>query len=571
MKKIKILIVFAVILAVIVSIYAATRQKKEYYIEEIKEYKYHILYKQEKMGVIDEKGNIIIEPIYQYIQIPNPEKPVFICMEEDKNKVLNEKNEEILNEFSNVSAISLQGAKSEVPYEKNILKYEKDGKFGIINFDGEVIAHAKYDKIESLPYKEGELLVEKDGKVGVLNSKGAKIVEIKYDTIEGDNFYKDGTYKESGYIVSNKTNDGYLYGYKNYEGKEVLNTEYNQITRIIDNTKISDVFLIARKNGQVGLIKNGKTVIDFKFQNIEYDVSEDLLVLQKGEKYGVYTLDGREIIKPEYDEISFRGLYIFASNGDEETYFDVNGVKIDKPMYRSIEKTENSKYYITINNENLCGIMEEESKILVENSYAYLEYLFDNYFIASKDGTKFGIINSENKIVVNFEYDILSKIGSGKIIQAKKTNENILDIYSKEIKKVCSRENANIYVYEEYIQIQTQDTNEYFDLEGRNISNSDIYFENKLIASVENGKWGFKNRQGKTEVENEYDEVTELNKYGFAGIKKDGKWGVIDSNKNIIIEPTYEIDSTYVKPEFIGKYFKQYYDTGEVYYTDEVL
>ena len=571
MKKIKILIVLAIVLAVIVSIYAATRQKKEYYVETIHDYKYHVLYKKDKMGVIDEKGNIVVDPIYQYIQIPNPEKAIFICMEENNNKILNDKKEEILKEFSDVSAIPLQGTNdNKVPYEKNILRYKKDNKYGIINFEGDIIIKANYDKIESLPYKEGELLVEKDGKLGVVNSKGAKIIDIDYDKIEGDNFYKNETYAESGYIVCKKTEDGYLYGYKNANAKEVLKTEYNELIRIIDNKKSSDVYLIARKDGQLGLIKNGKVVIDFKFQNIEYDSSQDLLIVQKGSSYGIYTLNGREILKPEYDELSFRGLYIYTSKGEEEQYYDINGTKIENQSYISINKTENPKYYITVNKENLCGVMGENNKEEIENSYAYIEYLFENYFIASKDGKKFGIIDNENKVKVDFNYDILSKIEGGNIVQGKKVNENILDIYSKDLKNVSSDTDANIYVYENYIQVQGKNVIKYFDFDGRNIPNNDVYLDNKLVATVENEKWGFKNKQGKIEVECKYDEVTEFNEYGFAGIKKDGKWGVIDSDKNIIIEPTYEINSSYFKPEFIGKYFKQYYDTGEVYYTDEV-
>ena len=570
MKKIKFFIIFAIILSIIVSVYAATRQKKEYYVETIDDYQYHILYKQEKMGVIDKKGNVIVEPIYQYIQIHNPEQAVFICINENSdNKVLNEKGEEILSQYSEVSAIPLQGGKSDVPYEKNILRYKDDEVYGIINFEGDIIVKANYSKIESLPYKEGELLVEKDGKVGVINSKGAKIIAAEYDKIEGDNFYRNGTYAESGYIVCEKTEEGYRYGYKNYEGKEVLKTEYSELTRIVDNTKNNDVYLIARKDGQVGLVKNGKTVIDFQFQNIEYDVSQDLLIVQRGTTYGVYNLAGREIIKPEFDEVYFKGLYIYTLKGEEESYYDINGTKVEDTPYVSIDKTESSKYFITINQENLCGVIDENNKVKIENSYAYLEYLFSNYFIASKDGLTFGVIDDENQIKIDFEYDILSRIGEGNILQAKKVNENQTDIYSKDLEKVASEQNIVLYVYSEYIELRGENVIKYFDLEGRSMQSADIYPANKLIATQENGKWGFSNRQGKIEVDCEYDEVTEFNEYGFAGIKKDGKWGVIDSEKNIILEPTYELDSTYTKPEFIGKYFKQYYDTGEVYYTDE--
>ena len=53
-----------------------------------------------------------------------------------------------------------------------------------------------------------------------------------------------------------------------------------------------------------------------------------------------------------------------------------------------------------------------------------------------------------------------------------------------------------------------------------------------------------------------------------AGIKKDGKWGVIDENGQIVQEPIYELDE--ISPSFIGKYYKVDEWYGNVYYTNEV-
>ncbi len=38
---------------------------------------------------------------------------------------------------------------------------------------------------------------------------------------------------------------------------------------------------------------------------------------------------------------------------------------------------------------------------------------------------------------------------------------------------------------------------------------------------------------------------------GYAGIKKDGLWGAIDLNGNVVVEPTYNLDSN-TKVDFIG-------------------
>ena len=43
------------------------------------------------------------------------------------------------------------------------------------------------------------------------------------------------------------------------------------------------------------------------------------------------------------------------------------------------------------------------------------------------------------------------------------------------------------------------------------------------------------------------------NDYGFAGIKKDGKWGSIDIKGNVVQEPTYNLDE-YLLIDFIGRW-----------------
>lgn len=73
---------------------------------------------------------------------------------------------------------------------------------------------------------------------------------------------------------------------------------------------------------------------------------------------------------------------------------------------------------------------------------------------------------------------------------------------------------------------------------------------------------------GNVVVQNTYDMVTEFNEYGFAGIKLDGKWGVINSNGEIIQEPIYELESA--SPTFIGKYYRSEEWYGNDYFTDKV-
>ncbi len=194
---------------------------------------------------------MIIPNQYKDIVIPNPTKEVFICTKEDGNiEVLNASNEKIFADYGKVQAIEISGSRTSMPYEKSVLKYEKDKKFGLINFEGKAITKPIYEEISSVMYKEGEILAKKDGKYGVINNKGVVLIPFKYDGIEADRYY-NGSYEKSGYIVKIQTSEGYRYGYINYKGKEILKLEYTDISRIIDIEDNKGIYFIAAKNRSI--------------------------------------------------------------------------------------------------------------------------------------------------------------------------------------------------------------------------------------------------------------------------------------------------------------------------------
>ena len=88
----KIAIAVAVIVILCVGAFILVRNinnnsSKKYELEQISEndYNYFAVYTEGKYGIIDEKGNEVIENNYSNIIIPNPTKPVFFCIKEDRN------------------------------------------------------------------------------------------------------------------------------------------------------------------------------------------------------------------------------------------------------------------------------------------------------------------------------------------------------------------------------------------------------------------------------------------------------------------------------------------------------
>lgn len=200
--KIKVVVIVAVILIIVIGIFGIysyiDHKKKQYEVQEVSSYLYYPIYDNGKMGVISITGDIVIDPVYDNAKVPNPEKDVFILQQEGKTIVQNKEKENLFSEYEEVMQIDIKGTTSSIPYEKRVLRYKQNGKYGLIDYNGKVITKPIYDQVEGLENKEGELLVKQNNKYGVINQKGASIIKIQYDDIIADGYYD----KEQKYALS---------------------------------------------------------------------------------------------------------------------------------------------------------------------------------------------------------------------------------------------------------------------------------------------------------------------------------------------------------------------------------
>ncbi len=565
-------VVIVVLLIIIVSVgvyFLARKNARKYEVVKVENYNYFVLKQNNLSGVIDKSGNTIIDVQFDDVKIPNPEKAVFVCFKGNETKILNEKNEEIISKYDKVEPIGLKNIASDLMYEKSVLKYQKNEKYGIINFEGKEITKPIYDEIEGLPYKEGELLVKKDNKYGVINIKGNKLVNIEYDKITVDGYYTDeNKYQYAGYIVSNTTDEGYRYGYITYKGKMILKPVYNELTRVNEIEENENCYIIEAENGQYGVTKNDKKIINNEYQSVVYDATNNLFVIEKSKKYGIANLEGKIIVPVNYKEINITGIYLYAKNEQGTIVYNNDGTEANIDKNIAILETSNEKYKIKINNQDSTkyGVIGKDGKQIIEEKYNYIEYLYDNYFIVSKDESKLGVIDNKENIKIEVENDSIQKIGDTDLLQVTSSNGQLVKLYNKDMTKIYEMEKAVIEEKDNIIKVYSNTEKKYFDKEGNEISNAEVYGNNKLLSVKQNDKWGFKDRSGKIVVKCEYDEVTEFNEYGFAGVKEDNKWGIIDSDGKEIVKPTYELSED-IEPFFIGKYYQVKYGYGEIYFT----
>lgn len=428
MKKVLgVIVAILVIIMVIVSIVNVIKNGEDK--KKVKSYSYYTVYENGKFGVINNEGETVINPEYtEIVLIPNKDVPIFICTydlnDQDgtyKTKVINQKNEEIFKEYSKVEAIDNFDSKQNIWYEDDVLRVEKDEKYGLINFEGKEVLPCDYDEITALKGVTNNLLVKKDGKVGLVNEKGQTIVNTEYKDIKT---LKEG-YKNEYIIV----NDNNQYGIISTTGTVIIEPKYEDV-KYLNN---SEMFAIKDAGVWKLINKDNQILIDGGYDNI-IEAKGENVVVEKGGKYGVVTTKNEEKIPVEYEQIKYTfSIYYIAKTGGKYGIINLNNEQVKDFNYINMDYVEKGDFIqadvsdtetvIFDNNlsEKISGIVSEINqekgyiKVYTNNEYKYYNFKFEekkssdiltsnNLFLSKKDG-KYGYVNKEGKVIVDYIYE----------------------------------------------------------------------------------------------------------------------------------------------------------------------
>lgn len=428
--------VFAVIIAIIVIIMFIFIIKglltKDSSTGKIVSKSYFTSYKDNKWGVIDSEGNDVIYPSYkEMIIIPDSKVGVFICTYdinyetgEYKTKVLNEKNQEIFTQYSKIEALQNVDLVGNLSYDKDVLKVQKDGKYGLINFSGKEITTIDYEDITAISKIENSFKVKKDGKYGIVDNEGKIVIEPKYADI--DILGKDN---KSGFIVKDENGK---YGIIDYSDNQVLNIEYDAIEKVYGN----DLYVVTVDGKQKLVNKENKDILTKGYDSIKQVLSnqENAVIIVKDNKYGVMNLLGEMLIKPQYDDLKEVKTGYFIAKKDNK-YGIINLENQEKLgfEYNSIVYNEKADIYIAEDNNlssnilngnletKLTGMLIELNenkgylKLRINDEYKYYNFKFEEkqeieifpsrtLFLSKKDG-KYGYLDKDGNVKVDYIYD----------------------------------------------------------------------------------------------------------------------------------------------------------------------
>lgn len=383
-----------------------------------------------KWGVIDNKGNIVVDLIYdEMIIIPDKTQDVFVCTynidysnEKFDTKVINQENKEILTEFEKKSVIENTDG-TNIWYEDNVLKFEKAGKKGLIDFNGKIIVNAEYDDIYALSGIKDTLIVEKAGKKGLINNKTSEIIidPVYIEIIAISNKHEDG------YIVKNEVNK---YGLIANDKTKILDEKYDDIKQVTGNG-----YFVVVENGVAKIInKSGEMILNSGFDSVEAIQVDNFIIIKEG-KYGVIDKKGEIVISPEYENIKFGKADSFITQKDGKIgIIKKDGTNIINFEYERITYIENADFFqaekdnfkTDIIDRNFSKVLEDViiTELNLENGYLrtrvgqeykYYNFKFEektnkeilstNTLFLIKENGKYGYENKNGEIIVDCIYD----------------------------------------------------------------------------------------------------------------------------------------------------------------------
>ena len=430
-------------------------KKKDQATNYFTEVAYYTMLQNDKWGVINSKGETVVEPEYSLmIVIPDNKKEVFICNElaEDntiKTKVINANNSQLFSEYNTVEVIDNVDSEKNIWFESNVLRVSKDGKYGLIDLDGKELSACIYDKIEAIKGVKDSLLIQKDGKVGLANNQGNVIIECEYESITA---------------LTNKYTDGYIV--KNSEGKlgaisvskeQLLECKYEDIKHVCGN----DMYVVKEDGKWKITNKAGDKTIDIDYADVTY-VSSDLIVAKSGDNFGIFGIDKTEKVKAEYQSIEFAFSDNFiAKKGDKFGVINAAGEELVPFEYSAISVNEkanclfakkaddNNTYLIDRNHEvKVAGtdiqVLDGYIRAKVNDEYKFYNFKFEEksnrdayanhtLYVAKNDG-KYGLVNRDGTLVVQYEYEDITEQNDYGYVAIKKDGKwGVIDQYGNTV------------------------------------------------------------------------------------------------------------------------------------------
>lgn len=329
-----------------------------------------------KLGGVDTNGEIILPINHESLS------------KKRRNHFISGKKNGLSSAISVNGSVIIEGQiQSLSELNQNLIKFQKNDLYGVVNHDGQIVVPAEYNAIpfatESgdifVKHKEtGNKFIHSNGKVkssipfsdvkhfagdkyivknkslksGIINSVGDTLLDIKYRRIY---------FNQKGFL---EVSEGNKTGIFNKDLEEVIPCLYDDIT-----TMYRDFFKLEKDNLFGVAKRNGELIIPVAYKEIARPI--DRHVWAKNINWSLYDMEGKQLIDTGFDD--YEKLSSSAITGDkqylviENDKYGVVNVKDDKYTHAAAELIVPPIFdeFYTIDHPNAYIIGKHESKLSV--------------------------------------------------------------------------------------------------------------------------------------------------------------------------------------------------------------
>ncbi len=401
-----------------------------------------------KKGIIDEKLNFVIQPIYDHLSDFHHGKMIakrngkFGIIRKDESVVLPIGFDSLLwdglfiraleNDFKTTgwNLYDTFGIKKTNhsyeqlgTYNGKFFPAENKGYQGAVNRYGEEFIHCVYDSI--LEFKEDQLVVKFQGQYGIISLNEDWLVMPQAHLLElvNQNLYLE---KQPAMTFLKKTNGEIIYFTDNkfeiYEDHllEFLPNGTEKTVSlnglIINRTSIESVgnektfrttegLQGIKRDGLYGFVDSrGRLRIANRYEDIG-EFKEGFAPVKIMGKWGFVDTQDNIVINPNYEKAEEfeQGLSIVRRNG-KAGVIDKAGKAILTIRYDSVQRLTDQKFLIMADNKH--GLADKSGNVLIEPRFDKLQYLSNNYVLVEQQG-RFGLLTLEGLSTIPLVYDQL--------------------------------------------------------------------------------------------------------------------------------------------------------------------
>lgn len=421
-------------------------------------------------GFYDEgTGERLTEPVYDsitYRYLHAEKKGFYRIKEGEKWGLLNQdRSVWIPTEYDHINYIS----KRNQPY----ISIQKGDQYGVLAPKGDIILAAEYDNIlfDGYRYK-----VYQNDQCGLRDNKGKELMPICFDAIEdhayvthmrvrkGDqwavyNWIKDDPcsmavkYDEIEYFTKYfVVRKGTKYGLVDLDHKIILPIEYDYMSPFflqflntvlvgkdrkvglmrIDEAGQSSIevpieyddvwvdersFKIKVKKGdRIDYYYNDQTLFDLAYNDVQYYVDIDRVMVKQRGKWGMMTPEGEAILPIAYTRIHVMNANQFmVEKKGKWGVFNDKGKELIPVLYDEFDYRPKKDIFFAVRN-NKWGVVSTKKGVILPPNYDYLYALSNGFFLVQKKEL-WGVVGPGGREIVPIEYSRYSyKRGAQDII-----------------------------------------------------------------------------------------------------------------------------------------------------------